>query len=57
MLFFQETFQSLESLQYGFSLHQLWFRLSVIILCGSPLAYEQRGKSSNPQADGVRWLH
>ena len=32
LLFFQELILSLESLWYGFLLHQLWLRLSYIIL-------------------------
>ena len=36
MLFFQEAFQSLESIFYGFLLHQLWSRLSRIIHCVTP---------------------
>jgi hypothetical protein len=36
VLFFEEAIQPLESIFNGFLLHQLWFRLTFIILFRSP---------------------
>jgi hypothetical protein len=39
MLFFQDSGEPPESVCHGFLLHQLWLRLGVIMLCGSPSKY------------------